>query len=203
MITIIDYNAGNLTSVKRALDHLGIESRITPDPEEVARAGRILFPGVGHAGTAMSVLRGRGLDEALLQAFERGIPMMGICVGAQIALKRSEESDTPCLGILPGVCPRFELDDHQLTIPHMGWNTVEVVRPHFILKDIQPGDQFYFVHSYYPQPDEASDVYATANYEHDFAAAIGRDNLFATQFHPEKSAQIGLKILENFTQWKP
>ncbi|MBC8331028.1 MAG: imidazole glycerol phosphate synthase subunit HisH, partial [Anaerolineae bacterium] len=110
---------------------------------------------------------------------------------------------TPCLGILPGVCPRFELDDPRLTVPHMGWNTVEVVRPHFILKDIQPGDQFYFVHSYYPQPDEETDVFATAHYEHNFAAAIGRDNLFATQFHPEKSGAIGLKLLENFAQWKP
>ncbi|MBT3388850.1 MAG: imidazole glycerol phosphate synthase subunit HisH [Chloroflexi bacterium] len=203
MITIINYNAGNLTSVKRALDHLGIENRITPDPDVVARAGKIIFPGVGHAGTAMAVLRERGLDEALLQAFERGTPMMGICVGAQIALIRSEEADTICLGILPGVCPRFELDDPRLTVPHMGWNTVEVVRPHFILKDVKPGDQFYFVHSYYPRPDEESDVYATANYEHDFAAAIGRDNLFATQFHPEKSAQIGMQILKNFAEWRP
>ena len=151
----------------------------------------------------MDVLRQRGLDEALTQAFARGIPMMGICVGAQIALTRSDEADTPCLGILPGVCPRFELDDPRLTVPHMGWNTVEVVRPHFILKDIQPGDQFYFVHSYYPQPDEETDVFATAHYEHNFAAAIGRDNLFATQFHPEKSGAIGLKLLENFAQWKP
>jgi len=203
MITIIDYKAGNLTSVKRALDHLGIESRITADPEKVRHAERILFPGVGHAGAAMRVLQERGLDEALWDAYAGGVPILGICVGAQVILSHSDEGDTQCLDLLPGDYQRFRLDDLRLRVPHMGWNTLEVVRPHFILKDVNPGDQFYFVHSYYPQPEYADDIYATTNYERDFPAAIGHANLFAIQFHAEKSGMIGLKLLENFVDWIP
>ena len=203
MIIIIDYDAGNLTSVKRALDHLGIPNRITPDPDEVRQAERIIFPGVGHAGTAMKVLAQRGLDSALKDAFESGTPIMGICLGSQIVLSHSDEGDTACLGLLPGNCPRFALDDPRLTVPHMGWNAVDVTRSHYVLKDLQPGDEFYFVHSYYPQPADESQVYATANYESTFPAVIGRANLIATQFHPEKSGRIGLKLLKNFADWRP
>jgi glutamine amidotransferase len=203
MITIVDYDAGNLTSVKRALDFLGIENRITPNPELVSRAGRIIFPGVGRAQTAMRILHERGLDEALQDAFTKGIPIMGICLGAQVALSRSEEDDTPCLGFIPGRCPRFALNDPGLKIPHMGWNQVRVTKEHFVLKDLKPGDEFYFVHSYYPQPDDESQIYATAEYETVFPVAIGKDNLFATQFHPEKSGPVGLNLLKNFTEWRP
>jgi len=151
----------------------------------------------------MRVLRKRGLDEALQDAFTRGTPIMGICLGAQVALSRSDEDDTPCLGLIPGYCPRFALDNPELKIPHMGWNQVQVKKQHFILKDINPGDEFYFVHSYYPQPEDENQVYATAQYETVFPVAIGRDNLFATQFHPEKSGPIGLNLLKNFTEWRP
>lgn len=203
MITIIDYDAGNLTSVRRALDHQGLKSRVTTDPDEVRRAKRIIFPGVGHAGAAMAVLQERRLDCALRAAFGRGVPILGICLGAQIILSHVEEGDTPCLDLLGGNCPRFALDDPLLTVPHMGWNVMNVECPHFILKDMEPGDEFYFVHSYYPQPEVESDIYATADYEVTFPAAIGRDNLFAVQFHPEKSGRIGLNLLKNFSTWTP
>jgi glutamine amidotransferase len=201
MITIIDYNAGNLTSVRRALEHLGLACQITADPQEVRRAERVIFPGVGHAASAMHVLRTRGLDEALRAVYTRGAPILGICLGSQIVLSHSDEGDTPCLGLLEGNCPRFTLADPALKIPHMGWNAVERVRPHFILKDLQPGDEFYFVHSYYPQPADDGQVVAVAEYESRFPAAIGDRNLFAVQFHPEKSGEAGLALLRNFAEW--
>lgn len=201
MITIVDYNAGNLTSVKRALDFLGLQSQITPDPEVVTKADRIIFPGVGHAGAAMAVLKERGLDQALKTAFGRGVPILGICVGAQILLDRSLEGDTACLGIIQGECPRFSLKDPLLKIPHMGWNSVRITRPHPVLKTLASGDQVYFVHSYYPKPSSNDAVFAVSDYEIEFPCAIGRDNIFATQFHPEKSGPVGLAILKNFAQW--
>lgn len=202
MITIVDYKAGNLTSVKRALDHLGIENRITPDPERVRRAERIIFPGVGHAAAAMEVLKARGLDLALKEAFSRGTPILGICIGCQIILSHSEEGDTPCLDILSGTCVRFQLNDPALKIPHMGWNAVTVTRPHPVLAHLRPGDEFYFVHSYYPQPDDPADIYATCEYGITFPVAVGKDNLFAVQFHAEKSGPLGLQLLENFARWE-
>jgi glutamine amidotransferase len=203
MITLIDYKAGNLTSVKRALDHLGIESRISAEAEVVRRAERIIFPGVGHAAAAMAVLRERGLDSALKEAFARGTPTLGICIGCQIILTHSEEGDTPGLGLLPGECPRFRVLDAALKVPHMGWNVVTVTRPHPVLAHLRPGDEFYFVHSYYPQPADPADVYATCDYGVTFPAAVGKDNLFAVQFHAEKSGPLGLQVLKNFAEWKP
>jgi glutamine amidotransferase len=202
MITIVDYKAGNLTSVKRALGALGFESRITSDPGQVRRAERIVFPGVGHAGTAMSVLKERGLDEALVEAVRGGTPTLGICVGCQIILTHCEEGDTPGLDLIPGECVRFRLDGTGLKVPHMGWNAVEVVRPHPLLAGMRPGDEFYFVHSYYPRPADASDVYAVCDYGGPFPAAVGRDNLFAVQFHTEKSGPVGLRLLQNFACWQ-
>ena len=201
MITIIDYNAGNLTSVRRALEHLGLACQISADPDQVRRAERVIFPGVGHAASAMHVLQMRGLDGALRSAYAQGTPILGICLGSQIVLSHSDEGDTPCVGLLEGNCPRFALADPLLKIPHMGWNTVEPIRPHFILKDLGPGDEFYFVHSYYPQPADPRQVMAVAEYESRFPAAIGWRNLFAMQFHPEKSGEAGLALLRNFAAW--
>ena len=167
----------------------------------IRNAERVIFPGVGHATTAMAVLKERGFDSALRGAFEQGIPILGICLGSQIVMTHSDEGDTPCLDLVAGDCPRFELEDESLKIPHMGWNAVTVTRSHPILKDLHPGDEFYFVHSYYPRPADAANVYATCEYEIVFPAAIGHKNLFATQFHPEKSGQIGLRLLENFARW--
>lgn len=201
MILIIDYKAGNLTSVKRALDYLELPNRFVTSGDELLEAEHIIFPGVGHAATAMAVLRERGFDTALKEAFERGVPILGICLGSQIVLSHSDEGDTTCLGLIEGTCPRFELDDPTLKIPHMGWNEVTATQPHPILKDLRPGDEFYFVHSYYPLPDDDANVYATCDYEITFPAAVGCENLFATQFHPEKSGRIGLNVLRNFARW--
>ena len=203
MITIVDYKAGNLTSVKRALDHLDIPNQISADPETVRRAERIIFPGVGHAGAAMQVLKERGLDSALIEAVRGGTPTLGICIGCQIILSHSEEGDTPGLDLLPGACIRFRVLDAALKIPHMGWNAVTVTRPHPVLAHLSPGDEFYFVHSYYPQPADAENIFATCEYGATFPAAIGNDNLFAVQFHAEKSGWVGLQLLKNFAEWKP
>lgn len=201
MITIVDYEAGNLTSVRRALDHLGVPAKITADPEEIVNAEKIIFPGVGHAESAMSSLKSRGIDKALHQAFEKGTPIMGICLGTQIILTHSEEGDVPTLDLIPGECRKFNLEDKTLAVPHMGWNAVKVVKPHYILKDLTPEDEVYFVHSYYTDPSDSEMVYATTEYEIDFACALGYKNLFATQFHPEKSGPVGLQIFKNFADW--
>jgi len=201
MILIVDYKAGNLTSVKRALDYLEIANQFVSTGDELDGAERIIFPGVGHAATAMAVLKERGFDVALRQAFERGTPIMGICLGAQIVLSHSDEGDTACLGLIEGNCPRFELEDKLLKIPHMGWNEISVTQAHYILKDVQKGDEFYFVHSFYPRPDDEDNVCAVSEYEIAFPAAIKHKNLFAVQFHPEKSGRVGLNMLRNFSQW--
>jgi len=203
MITIVDYKAGNLTSVKRALEALGIPNQISADPQVVRDAERIIFPGVGHAGAAMGVLKERGLDSALVEAVRRGAPTLGICIGCQIILSHSEEGDTPGLDLLPGACVRFRFPETLLKIPHMGWNAVTVTRPHPLLAHLRPGDEFYFVHSYYPQPADTGCVYATSEYGITFPVAIGKDNLFAVQFHAEKSGPLGLQVLKNFAEWKP
>jgi len=201
MITIVDYKAGNLTSVKRALDHLGLPNQISADPDAVRRAERVIFPGVGAAGAAMSVLKQRGLDAALKETWQKGTPILGICIGCQIILTHSEEADTPCLDLLPGACVRFRVSDPSLKIPHMGWNAVSVCQPHPILSHLRPGDEFYFVHSYYPKPADPAAVYAESEYGGTFPAAIGKDNLFAVQFHTEKSGPVGLQLLQNFATW--
>ncbi|HUI90711.1 MAG TPA: imidazole glycerol phosphate synthase subunit HisH [Chitinivibrionales bacterium] len=203
MISIIDYKAGNLTSVKRALDFLGIQSVITPDAEVVRKSERIIFPGVGNAAAAVPVLRERGIDKALAEAFSAGTPMLGICLGTQIILSRSEEGNTECLGLIKGNVLKFSLKDASLKIPHMGWNKLIMKKKHFLLKDVPPGTQMYFVHSFYPRPDNESAVIASCEYEIEFPAAIGVNNLFATQFHPEKSGPPGLSILKNFAAWEP
>lgn len=201
MIHIVDYEAGNQTSVKRALDHLGAASIITSDPEDLARAERIVFPGVGHAHSALETLRERGLDEALTSAGDRGTPILGICVGCQILLSDSEETDLPCLDLIGGTCLRFRPEDPALKVPHMGWNELRANRAHPVLRQLRPGDEVYFVHSYYPAPADGRDVLATSRYGVEFAAVIGRENIVATQFHVEKSGPAGLKILGEFVRW--
>lgn len=202
MITIVDYNAGNLRSVKRACDAVGIESVLSGDPDAVARASRVIFPGVGAAKSAMDTLRATGLDQAIVSAVNKGTPTLGICLGAQIVLDRSEEGDVRALGLIEGVTVRFRLADRRLKVPHIGWNDVRVTREHPLLEGIVPGDEFYFVHSYYPAPKDPARVYATADYGSPFCCALGRDNLFATQFHPEKSGPLGLSLLERFSRWE-
>lgn len=201
MIAIVDYEAGNLTSVKRALDYLGIENIITPDPTVITGAERIIFPGVGHAASAMKTLLERKLDKALHAAFEKGTPILGICLGTQIILSRSEEGDTECLGLLDGFCPKFKLTNPLLKIPHIGWNSVTFRKEHPVLDGIAQNDEFYFVHSYYPVPSDTNCIIGTADYEIEFPVILGKNNLIATQFHPEKSGPSGLRLLSNFSKW--
>ena len=201
MITVIDYGAGNIQSVLRACAEVGGEVVRTGDPAVVARAAKIIFPGVGAAPSAMAYMRDLGLDTALKNAVRGGVPVLGICLGAQIVLDRSEEGDTPCLGLVPGATVRFRPPDASCKIPHIGWNDVRVTRPHPLLDALKPGDEFYFVHSYYPRPASDKDVYAVSDHGEEFCAALGRDNLFATQFHPEKSGKLGLELLARFQNW--
>ncbi|MBN1309697.1 MAG: imidazole glycerol phosphate synthase subunit HisH [Chitinispirillaceae bacterium] len=201
MIVIVDYSAGNLTSVKRALDYLAIPCTISSDPHKVLTAENIIFPGVGHAGSALRVLRERGLDAALKEAFGKGTPILGICLGAQIILSSSEETDLPCLDLIAGTCPRLALSDPELKIPHMGWDSIILRKPHPVLRGIAPDDEFYFVHSFHPRPRSEGDILAVCDYGIAFPAAIGRGNLIATQFHPEKSGAAGLRLLTDFAKW--
>jgi len=200
VIVIIDYQAGNLTSVVRSLKALGVEGTVTQDPAVVAQATRVIFPGVGAAGKAMATLRELGLDQALRQSFQRGIPILGICLGAQVILEHSEENDTACLGLLPGRTRALSRGEG-LKIPHMGWNRVRFLRDHRIFKGLPEGAEYYFVHSYYPAPAEAAMVVGVTDHGLEFPCAIGWRNLVATQFHPEKSGRFGLQILENFLAW--
>ena len=201
MTVIVDYDAGNLRSVQRACAEVGVRAEITNDAERVRAAERVIFPGVGAAGSAMRSLRARDLDGALTEAVAGGTPVLGICLGLQISLERSEENDQATLGIIPGEVRRFALSDPALKVPHMGWNEVRVVRDHPLLEGIAPGDAFYFVHAYYPVPRDDAVVCAVADYEGDFCCALGAANYFATQFHPEKSGRVGLRLLERFARW--
>ncbi len=201
-LVIVDYNAGNLRSVQRACAAAAIDATLSGDPDVIRKAPRVIFPGVGNAQSAMETVVERGLDQALTEALHSGVPVLGICVGAQLILDRSEESEIPCLGWIAGTTRRFALADPSLKVPHIGWNEVRVAKPHPLLDGIAAGDEFYFVHSYYPDPETDAHSYATADYGGPFTCALGRDNLFATQFHPEKSGRLGLELLARFSRWE-
>ena len=203
MIAIVDYEAGNLTSVKLALDALGAKSCITPDPAIVRKAERVVFPGVGAAGAAMRSLHARGLAQALRDTVAAGTPLLAVCVGMQLLFERSEEDGgTEALGILPGRVQRFAPADPRVKIPHMGWNAVQQARPHPLLAGIADATEFYFVHSYYCAPAAPELTVARTAYAGlDFSCAVARGNVFATQFHPERSGRFGLRIYERFLEW--
>ena len=198
---ILDYDAGNLGSVKRACTEVGLQAEFSAHPDALAQAERIIFPGVGAAGSAMRSLRERGLDTALKNAIAKGTPLLGICLGMQVSLDYSEENDTPTLGLLGGRVQRFKLNQPELKIPHMGWNGVKVQQSHPVLAGIEPGDEFYFVHGYYPMPTAPEHVLTLTEYEGDFVSALGKNNYIGTQFHPEKSGRVGLRLFENFARW--
>ena len=203
MLAIVDYKAGNLTSVKLAFDALGQENVITSDPAAIRAADRVVFPGVGAAGSAMRNLRELGLSPVLREIVAAGKPFLGICVGTQILFDFSEEDGgTKCLGLLPGRVRLFHPSDPLDKVPHMGWNQMQIRRPHPLLAGIADGSDFYFVHSYYPAPARPEDIIGTTDYaDISFAAMVGRGNIAATQFHVEKSGRVGLKLLENFSRW--
>jgi len=206
VIAIIDYEAGNLTSVAWAVRSLGADCQVTKDLGAIASAERMIFPGVAAAGVAMNSLRRLGLDAVLKDALAAGKPVLGICLGTQIILERSEEDLATCLGILPGSTARFPVEHadaagQPLKVPHVGWNGVTWQRSHPVFVGLPAEAEFYFVHSYYPSPADAADVVGTTEYGLTFAAAVARANLVAVQFHPEKSGWPGLKILANFLAW--
>lgn len=206
MIAIIDYKAGNLTSVQRALTYLGQESIITAEPSILYEAERIIFPGVGAAGKAMEDLKRLKIDRALWESHEREKPILGICLGTQIIMESSQENNTTCLGMVKGRTIRFpenfkDEDEVRLKVPHMGWNQVKLGRKHPLFEGITAENEFYFVHAYYPVPAEPEVILGQSCYGFDFTSVISTRNLVAVQFHPEKSGQPGLRILSNFCQW--
>lgn len=205
MLVIVDYNAGNQTSVARALHHLGIAARVSANPDDLRASHGIIFPGVGAAPQAMVELRTRGIDQALREAVGAGKPLLGICLGCQILLEKSEEGDTQTLGIVPGECLAFpqgmrEANGEAVKIPHMGWNSLKIVRPNRIFAGIGTDSEFYFVHGYHvaPAPDL---LLATTHHGQEFCSAYGRDGLWCVQFHPEKSGAPGLMVLANFNAY--
>ncbi len=208
-IVVIDYGMGNLRSVSKALEHVagGQEVIVTADPAVVAGAERVVFPGQGAMPDCMRELEARGLRPAVLSA-ARDKPFLGICIGLQMLFEHSEEGDVAGLGIFAGDVRRFpddkmvDADGLRLKVPHMGWNRLHQ-KPHAMWAGIAEGARFYFVHSYCVQPVDSSVVTGTAEYGIPFTCAVGRDNIFAVQFHPEKSAQDGLQLLKNFVEWRP
>ena len=204
MIVIIDYDAGNLRSVQRACEKVGIMSEVSSDPERVLSAEKIIFPGVGSAESAVETLKKRGLDNAIVDFFQAGKPILGICLGLQILLDHTEEGNKKCLGMVSGACERFKFSDRSLKIPHIGWNDIQINFKHPVIEKINNGDQFYFVHSYYAKLVHEEEIVSYTEYGNmKFCSVLAKDNLFATQFHLEKSGELGLKILKSFGDWNP
>ena len=209
-IAVIDYGMGNLHSVAKALEHAAPSERIqvTNDPNIVAEASRVVFPGQGAMPDCMRELDARGLRPALLQA-SRNKPFLGLCIGLQMLFDHSEEGDVAGLGILPGKVVRFAAGNmvdgngQKLKVPHMGWNQVWQDHPHPLWRGIEDAARFYFVHSYYAIAENTTHISGRTNYPAPFTCAVAKDNLFAVQFHPEKSQTAGLQLLSNFANWQP
>ncbi|MCC8160758.1 MAG: imidazole glycerol phosphate synthase subunit HisH [Oscillospiraceae bacterium] len=202
MIAIIDYGAGNLHSVKNALDFLGADSIITGSSKEILEADKVILPGVGAFGDAMRCLNGSGLSDTVKLTAESGKPLLGICLGLQLMFEESEESPgAEGLGIFKGKTVKIP-DGENLKIPHMGWNSIKITKESKILKNIGTEPYVYFVHSYYINAEDADVVSAYTEYGQRLDIAVEKGNIFATQFHPEKSGETGMKILKNFIALK-
>jgi glutamine amidotransferase len=206
-VAVVDYGMGNLRSVAKAIEHVAPEARVlvTADPAAVAVAGRVVVPGQGAMPDCMRELAARGLREAVIRAAGEK-PFLGICIGLQMLFEHSEEGDVPGLGVLPGQVRRFpaaETLEQGLKVPHMGWNQVVQAEAHPLWSGIADGSRFYFVHSFYVEPAEPSVIAGSTGYGIPFTSAVARANIFAVQFHPEKSAQSGLQLLGNFMRWQP
>ena len=204
-IAVVDYGMGNLRSVSKALERVAprAEVIVTPDPGAIRAAERVVVPGQGALPDCMRQLAASGARQAVIEA-ARAKPFLGICIGVQMLFERGEEGDTAGLGLLAGTVPRFPAARMAgLKVPHMGWNEVAQSRPHALWRGIADGARFYFVHSYYPQPADGAITAATCVYGVTFTCAVARDNIFAVQFHPEKSQSSGLQLLSNFVQWRP
>ena len=201
-IAVVDYGMGNLRSVAKALEHVAPDAHVlvTADPRTIADADRVVVPGQGALPDCMRQLGASGARDAVVEA-TRSKPFLGICIGLQMLFERGEEGDAAGLGLFPGRVPRFAASG--LKIPHMGWNEVFQASRHVLWEGIADGSRFYYVHSYYPQPRDPSLVAATSVYGAPFTCAVARDNIFAVQFHPEKSQSAGLQLLSNFVRWRP
>ena len=200
MIAIVDYDAGNIKSVEKALHFLGREALVTGDSEEILRADKVILPGVGAFGDAMDTIRGRGLDKVLRKVAENGTPFLGICLGLQLLFERSDEAPgAEGLGILKGEILRIP-EKEGLKIPHMGWNSLHLENNGRLFRGIEENAYVYFVHSYYLKAGDESIVKASTEYGVHIHASVEKDNVFACQFHPEKSIDVGLHILKNFVE---
>ena len=201
-IAVVDYGMGNLRSVSKALERVAPDAEIliTAEPERILSSERLVVPGQGALPDCMRQLAASGAREAVIEAAGRK-PFLGICIGLQMLFERGEEGDTPGLGLLPGRVPRLKVSG--LKIPHMGWNEVAQRRSHPLWADIADRSRFYFVHSYHPAPADAAHIAGTCEYGAPFTCAVARDNIFAVQFHPEKSQSAGLQLLSNFVRWRP
>jgi glutamine amidotransferase len=198
----VDYGMGNLRSVAKAIEHVAPQAEVlvSADPEVILSSERVVVPGQGAMPDCMRQLAESGARDAVLEAL-RSKPFLGVCVGLQMLFERGEEGDTPGLGVLAGTVPRFRVTG--LKVPHMGWNEVMQARAHPLWEGIADASRFYFVHSYYPVPADPALTAATAHYGAPFTCAVARDNIFAVQFHPEKSQSAGLQLLSNFVRWRP
>lgn len=204
-ISILDYGAGNLTSVRLAFERLGVDAVICASAEDVLAGGAVVFPGVGSAASGMKAVRERGFDRVLRQAVADGRPVLGICLGMQLLFERSaEDGGVEGIGLLPGEVKRFDFPPESgLKVPEMGWNGVSMAKPHPLFRDIPDGTPFYFVHSYYCVTGNAGDSAGITEYGGlNFTSAAASGSLFATQFHPERSGNAGMQLLRNFVQWE-
>jgi len=209
-IAVIDYGMGNLRSVSKAIEHVApaMTVVVTSDPGVIAGAGRVVFPGQGAAPDCMREIDARGLRQVIIDA-AHSKPFLGICMGMQVLFEHSEEGDTACLGILPGTVQRFpaeamvDAEGNKLKVPHMGWNNVHQTSAHPLWAGIEEGERFYFVHSYFVQPTMPDVIAGFSHYPFPFTCAVATANIFAVQFHPEKSHNAGMALLGNFVTWNP
>ena len=194
-ISIIDYDSGNLRSVAKALEKYGVDPITTSDSDIILKSDAVILPGVGSAPSAMQALSNRNLIEPIKQYIALGKPFFGICLGLQLLFNKTDEGDSDCLGVISGNVRQLSSG---LKVPHMGWNSIDIKKTHPILEGIPSGEFFYFVHSYFVVPQESGYITATTDYGEVFCSIFAKDNLIATQFHPEKSGDIGLRIYKNF-----
>ena len=197
-IAIIDYQAGNLRSVQKAVEQCGVSTFFASDPADLQKADGLIFPGQGACDSSMKNIRSRGLVQPIVSYIESGKPFLGICLGLQLLLENSEEGMENCLGVIKGSVRKLPVSNK---VPHMGWNKVNISSKHMIFSGLEAGNYFYFVHSYYVDSGEKAEIAGTTAYGFSFISAAGRSNVFAVQFHPEKSHRQGLVLLRNFIHW--